>query len=149
MARDSQPTLNDIIEQLARFFKLAQSGKSSVSRVHTHPYGSFILCYDTKKWENGRDAIIKSALTTPKYCMMTEDLSEHIENYDIPERPTHFTSPMGEVIKIEKDSLTYDFTLLPDIKCHLQFFMKCRKMIKTAGMGDTISSTGFIYHPPK
>jgi len=50
---------------------------------------------------------------------MTEDLSEHIENYDIPERPTHFTSPMGEVIKIEKDSLTYDFTLLPEIKCHL------------------------------
>ncbi len=75
MARDSQPSLNDIIDQLARFFKLAKNGKSSVSRVHTHPYGSFILCYDTSKWEDGRNAIIKSALTTPKYCMMTEDLS--------------------------------------------------------------------------
>jgi len=120
MARDSQPTLNDIIDQLSRFFKLVQDKKlSSVSRVHTHPYGSFILCYDESKWEDGRDAIVKSALSTPKYCMMTENLSEHADNYEIPERPTHFTSPMGEVIKIEKDKLTYKFSLNHSVKCYL------------------------------
>ncbi len=81
--------------------------------------------------------------------MMTEDLSEHIENYDIPERPTHFTTPLGEIIKVQKENLTYEFMLSSEVKCNLQFFMKCRKMIKTAGMGDTISSTGFIYHMPK
>ena len=100
-ARDSQPSLNEILDQLDRFFKLSKyKSLSSVSRVHIHPYGSFVLCYDQTKWEDGRDAIIKSALSTPKYCKMTENLSEHVDNYDIPERPQFFTSPMGEVIKI-------------------------------------------------
>ena len=102
--------MNDVIDQLYKFFTLAEEKKlSTVSRVHMHPYGSFILCYDELKWEDGRDAILKSALTTPKYCMMTEDLSEHIDNYDIPERPTYITTPMGEIIKIQRDNLTYDF----------------------------------------
>jgi len=26
--------------------------------------------------------------------------------------------------------------------------MKCKQMMKTAGMGDTISGTGLIYHEP-
>ena len=80
---------------------------------------------------------------------MTENLEDYADNYDIPERPKFFTSPSGEIVKIEKENLTYSFKLNPDIKCYLQFFMKCRRIIKTAGMGDTISSTGFIYHPPK
>ena len=67
-ARDSQPSLNDILNQLERFFNLSKS-RSSVSRVHIHPYGSFLLCYDEAKWSDGRDAIIKSALSTPKYCV--------------------------------------------------------------------------------
>lgn len=81
--------------------------------------------------------------------MMTENLGDHVANYDIPERPKYFTSPLGEVIPIEKENLTYSFLLSPEVRCYLQFFMKCRTMIKTAGMGDTISATGFIYHPPK
>jgi hypothetical protein len=81
--------------------------------------------------------------------MMTENLGDHVGNYDIPERPKYFTSPLGEVIPIEKENLTYSFLLNPEVRCYLQFFMKCRSMIKTAGMGDTISASGFIYHPPK
>lgn len=67
-----------------------------------HPYGQFILCYDTSKWEDGYDSIIKSSFVTPKYCKMSEDLSEHIENYDIPERPYQFANPQdnGEVIEV-------------------------------------------------
>lgn len=91
-------------------FKLAKEGRSSITRVHTHPYGSFILCYDESVWEDGRDAIIKSAISLPKYCVMTEGaLDEHVDNYEIPNRPLQFTSPMGEVIKIEKGKLLYDF----------------------------------------
>ena len=51
------------------------------------------MCYDTNKWEDARDAIIKSALVTPKYCMMTESLSDHITNYEIPERPMQIANP--------------------------------------------------------
>ena len=51
--------------------------------------------------------------------MMTDDLSQHIDNYDIPERPLHFTSPMGEVITIQKESLTYNFRLDSQVKCYL------------------------------
>ncbi len=115
MAHDSKPSLDQTIDQLAKFFKLVKQKGSSISRVHTHPYGSFILCYDASKWEDGRDAIIKSALSTPKYCMMTEDLSSFIDNYDIPERPSFFTSPMGEVINIDRQSLTYQFHIQKDV----------------------------------
>ena len=45
--------------------------------------------------------------------------------------------------------MTYEFNISKDVKCYLQFFLKCREVFKTAGMGDTISSTGFIYHEPK
>ena len=116
-----------------------------------HPYGSFLLCYDVNKWEDGRDAIIKSALVTPKYCKMTEDLSEHLNNYEIPDRPLRFANPgkLGEFIEVTRENLTYEFDFDDDIHCYLQFFIKCKNMIKTAGMGDTISSTGFIYHVPK
>jgi ADP-dependent phosphofructokinase/glucokinase len=128
---------------------LAKARNSSISRVHTHPYGSFILCYDEERWEDGRDAIIKSALSTPKYCIMTEDLSAHADNFDIPDRPHSFTSPNGEIVKIDWLNLTYQFKIDPQTKCYMQFFMKCKEVVKTAGMGDTISATGFIYHPPK
>jgi len=47
-----------------------------VSRVHLHPYGSFLMCYDTSKWEDAREAIIKSAMVTPKFCKMTDRLRE-------------------------------------------------------------------------
>jgi hypothetical protein len=75
---------------------------------------------------------------------------EHLDNYDIPERPKFFRNPgnLDEVIPVRRDNLTYKFQLSEDIECYLQFFMKCRTLIKTAGLGDTISSMGFIYHEP-
>lgn len=86
-ARQSKPSLEEILDQLKKFFEIVKERELSISRVHMHPYGSFILCYDHSKWEDGRDAIIKSSLTTPKFCKMTDNLEDHIENYDIPERP--------------------------------------------------------------
>lgn len=47
---------------------------------------------------------------------------------------------------VTKDSLTYDFALTEEITCYLQFFLRCKQMVKTAGMGDTISGTGLVYH---
>jgi hypothetical protein len=110
------------------------------------------MCYDHSKWEDAHDAIIKSSMATPKFCKMTDKLEEeHIENYDVPERPRHIINPYNQkdLIPIQRDNLTYEFDLNDDIKCYMQFFLKCRTLIKTAGLGDTISSTGFIYHEPK
>lgn len=150
-ARESKPSFDDIIMQLKIFFQVAKEKKIEISRVHLHPYGSFFLCYDKSKWEDGRDAILKSALTTPKYCVNTETLEDHLENFDVPEMPLSFIHPNkpDERIWTNKSSLTYKFDLNDDVECYLQFFLKCRSMLKTAGMGDTISSTGFIYHAPK
>lgn len=152
MARESKPTIEEILSQLKKFFELAKQQSLPVSRVHLHPYGSFIMCYDTAKWEDAREAIIKSAMATPKFCKMTDRLlEEHLENYDVPERPHFFSNPGkdNEVIQVQRNNLTYKFELSENIECYLQFFLKCRSLIKTAGLGDTISSTGFIYHQPK
>jgi hypothetical protein len=55
-----------------------------------------------------------------------------------------------EPVYVNDSSLTYDFALNDEgIHCYLQFFIKCKTMFKTAGMGDTISGTGYIYHEPK
>jgi hypothetical protein len=40
--------------------------------VHLHPYGSFLMCYDRAKWQDARDAIVKSSLITPKFCLLTD-----------------------------------------------------------------------------
>jgi len=53
------------------------------------------------------------------------------------------------LIPVSKETLTYKFNLDKDIECYMQFFVKCKQVYKTAGMGDTISGTGFIYHAPK
>ena len=125
-----------------------------INRVHLHPYGSFFMCYDKNKWHDARDALLKSALAIPKYCInpaASQNVLDHLDNFDVSELPDSFDHPNkpGEKIKISKDNLTYDFDLNDDVYCYLQFFIKCKNVYKTAGMGDTISGTGFIYHVPK
>ena len=52
------------------------------------------MCYDHSKWEDAREAIIKSAMATPKFCVMTDKLEDHhIDNYDVPELPQYLTNP--------------------------------------------------------
>lgn len=136
------------------FFEKQKAMGLDINRVHLHPYGSFFMCYDKNKWEDARDAILKSSIVLPKYCMdpdLRHDVLNHIDNFEIHEQPESFNHPNrpGEKIKIEPGNLTYDFDLNDDIYCYLQFFIKCKKVYKTAGMGDTISGTGFIYHTPK
>ena len=73
----------------------------------------------------------------------------YFDDYEIPDLPTKIVLPNGEQIAVSEDSLTYDFDLNDNgIHCYVQFFVKCNKVFKTAGMGDTITATGWIYHVP-
>ena len=112
------------------------------------------MCYDPKKWVDAREAMIKSSLAVPHYCVHPRDetdLVEEADSFELLDMPEQFEHPNrpGEIIKTNKDQLLYDFDLSNDIKCYLQFSIKCQKLFKTAGLGDTISSVGFIYHKPK
>ena len=71
--------------------------------------------------------------------------------YEIPDLPSEILLPSGHSIAVSKDNLTYNFSLNEEkgLDCYLQFFVKCNKVFKTAGMGDTISGTGWVYHVPK
>jgi ADP-dependent phosphofructokinase/glucokinase len=44
--RTTIPHLTNILEQTDRLFKEAKAKEISLSRVHLHPYGSFLMCYD-------------------------------------------------------------------------------------------------------
>lgn len=72
-------------------------------------------------------------------------------NLETGEMPEYIINPNkpDEKITLARDKLHYELDLSDDIHCDLQFFVKCKKVFKTAGMGDTISATGFIYHTPK
>ena len=43
---DSTPSLEDVLEQTNQLFTEAKRKGLQLSRVHTHPYGSFLICYD-------------------------------------------------------------------------------------------------------
>ena len=124
-----------------------------ISRVHLHPYGSFFMCYDTSKWQDARDAILKSSIAVPQYCLNPENrdsIEEQLDNFSLGDLPEYFDHPnKRERVYLRNDTLTYDFDLNSKVHCYLQFFIKCNKVYKTAGIGDTISGTGFIYHVPK
>lgn len=104
------------------------------------------------------DAIVKGSIAVPKYCQMGNQGNsghswlENLSDYEVPDLPKEIVLPNGESIPVTADSLTYDFDLNGEtsgIHCYLQFFIKCNKVFKTAGMGDTITATGWIYHTPK
>jgi len=85
----------------------------NLSRVHLHPYGSFLICYDQSKWHDAYDSIVKSSISVPKYCLSDnsgadlggwEDQHANFALADMPE------TIQGNV-KVNKDSLTYDFDL--------------------------------------
>ena len=94
-AKDSNPSFIDIINQIKEFFKKQKELGLNISRVHLHPYGSFFMCYDTEKWHDARDAIIKSSMAVPKFCIngiqpFEDDdqifkLMDNFELADIPE----------------------------------------------------------------
>ena len=68
-----------------------------INRVHLHPYGSFLICYDKLKWEDARNAIVKSAMAVPKYCQAGPkpyDIKDSdIDNFDISGIPQSFNHP--------------------------------------------------------
>mmetsp|Transcript_21691 Transcript_21691/g.29079 ORF Transcript_21691/g.29079 Transcript_21691/m.29079 type:complete len:121 (+) Transcript_21691:1387-1749(+) len=115
------------------------------------------MCYDKTKWYEAREAIVKGSIVMPKYCVTGADYQysgdwlETTDNFVIPDLPRVIRLPNGELIELSDESLTYDFSLNAEqgTHCFMQFFVLCKNMKKTAGMGDTISSSGWIYHEPK
>jgi ADP-dependent phosphofructokinase/glucokinase len=80
-----QPTIEEVLEQTAELFNKATADSLPLSRVHLHPYGSFMMCYKKDLWEDARDAIIKSSIVLPKYCIRSADGStpdNWVEYYD-------------------------------------------------------------------
>lgn len=61
-----------------------------LSRVHLHPYGSFMICYKKDIWDVANDAIIKSSIALPKYCLRQHDGStptdwhDQASNFEVP-----------------------------------------------------------------
>lgn len=82
IAKNSKPDFQDIIMQLNQFFEISSSQNLPISRIHLHPYGSFLICYDPKKWEDAKDAIIKSSLAVPHFCVNPTEDSDLVEMAD-------------------------------------------------------------------
>jgi hypothetical protein len=58
-----------VLNLTKEFFKVAKERKMALNRLHLHPYGSFLICYDPTKWFDAYEAIVKSAIAVPKYCL--------------------------------------------------------------------------------
>ena len=129
----TQPTISDVLTMTDQLLSKAKELKLPLSRLHLHPYGSFLMCYDKEKWEDARDAIIKSSIVVPKYCMSGSDYYwegnwlADTDAFMIPNIPSEISLPSGEQLHLSRDTLTYDFALNPTqgTHCYLQFFVKC------------------------
>ena len=100
--KSSQPTLQDVLVRTDDLFKQAKTRDMPLSRVHLHPYGSFLMCYDDSVWEDAREAIIKGSIAVPKYCQSGSKgfggldwIDNHIEDYEIGELPAEINLPSG------------------------------------------------------
>lgn len=117
--QSGQPTFDQIIGDIKELFKVQEERGMDISRLHIHPYGSFFMCYDTRKWEDAREAILKSAVALPKYCVngpSNIDLDDKYledttiqEMFDIDPIPRQINHPFkkGEFIETNKNTLTY------------------------------------------
>lgn len=124
-AKNSKPSFQDILNQMKEFFEVQEKEGLDINRVHLHPYGSFFMCYDKNKWHSAHDAIIKSSIAVPKYCVAGPEHhelgEESLNNFEISDLPQSFEHPnrAGEVIEIKKETLTYNFDLNDKIDCYL------------------------------
>ena len=95
-AKNSKPSIQNIIKQLKEFFIKAKELQIDISRVHLHPYGSFFMCYDPNKWEDAKEALIKSSLAVPHYCVHPReetDLVEEADQFELLDMPEQFEHP--------------------------------------------------------
>ena len=67
-----------------------------LNRLHLHPYGTFLICYDPNKWFDAYESIVKSSIAVPKYCLSEasgEDgpgnWEDQFANFAIPDMPAY------------------------------------------------------------
>lgn len=100
-------SIDEVLEDTKHLFSLAARQNLPLTRVHAHPYGSFLMCYHTDRWESAAEAIIKSSIVLPMYCQRNEDGSvpenwlEMSDIYEIPPRPKHIVLPNKTVLDID------------------------------------------------
>jgi ADP-dependent phosphofructokinase/glucokinase len=70
---NTESNIETVLQQTAHLFEVAREKDLPLSRVHLHPYGSFVMCYRKSIWEDANDAIIKSSIVLPKYCIRKAD----------------------------------------------------------------------------
>lgn len=82
------------------------------------------MCYEKKRWNDAADAITKSSMVLPMYCLKNEDgttpedWASQSEMFEVAPRPKKITLPSGEVVFVEKEKLDYKFDLNQEIECH-------------------------------
>lgn len=54
------------------------------------------MCYDKNKWHDAKDALIKSSIAVPRYCLNPnneQDIESQLDNFEIGELPVSFSLP--------------------------------------------------------
>ena len=117
--KTTQPELGKVIQLTDELFRQAKEKNMPLSRVHMHPYGSFLMCYDTSKWQNAETALIKSSMTLLKYCLR-DNLNNVPEGWELTEdvfrimplpKKIDLSAIGKQSIDVTSDSLVYGFDL--------------------------------------
>lgn len=129
----------------------------SISRIQYHTLGHMVTCYDPNIWESAVDSLFRAGLTSILYC---EDLANTSSKSlcDTHSFKKLDLAGLDDTMTIIPSNSTYsgteDFMAFYKINnskfiCGAISTPTCNKPKKLTGLGDNISSTGFVYHNRK
>ena len=145
----------DLIHKLIS--KYISKNFENISRVQYHTLGHMITWYDPDIWESAENSLFRSGYASSTFCNQYSDQST------LPLWETHSIKPLnindleGNLIpihiesKFENSTTFVQYFKIDQTKfiCGVVSTPVWKKPSRLTGMGDNISSTGFIYHNKK
>lgn len=157
----ASPSRLSIYESLQLLHKLIAKYISkkfiNITRVQYHTLGHMITCFDPDVWDSTEDSLFKSGYVSANYCNQYSEQSKlpvcethsiktlNLEDLDNSFTRIHINS------KYENSTTFVQYVKINDTKfiCGIVSTPVCKHPSRLTGMGDNISSTGFVYHNKK
>eukprot|EP01022_Parablepharisma_sp_SALTPOND_P023259 TRINITY_DN4865_c5_g1_i1.p1 TRINITY_DN4865_c5_g1~~TRINITY_DN4865_c5_g1_i1.p1 ORF type:complete len:504 (+),score=49.64 TRINITY_DN4865_c5_g1_i1:163-1674(+) len=149
------PKVEDMLTQLYEIIEELEKRNSTINRIHAHGVSEHYLCYKgmyirakliEDMWEEGVESLVAGIVTAYTMCCNTSSIAYS----DVKLFYEDFTNIQEKIklsnLSFKKDSLPITKVQRGKWICLSGLNLVCQCMKKLAGLGDNISSAGFVYH---
>jgi len=133
---EAKPALEETVVTLRKVLRTLNH-KGSLSRMHFHTLHFHAVCYDPAIWLRG-DASVASGSAVASDLSCGDAFATHnLDAFDVRYR---------NVVKCDAEKAAPKEIGLEVIECCVAPVLVCKKPVRMAGLGDSISGTGLRYH---